>query len=288
LQGKICIVTGSNSGIGKETAIALAEKGATVIMLVRNKEKGEAARNEIVENTGNDSIELMLCDLALTSEIKRFAQEFGNKYSRLDVLVNNAGAVFSKREVTEEGLERTLAVNYIAPFILTHELLPILKTSSPSRIINISSGLHKSAKINLDDIQNEHGYKSRKVYGQAKLYVIMYTYELARRLEGTGVTANVLHPGFVATNLGQNSGSTSSKIMFKMMKPFQIRPEEGAETSIYLATSEDLIGVNGAYFHKKEQITSSEISYNQTLQHTLWDKTLELLKSSGIQLSDNA
>jgi len=277
MKDKVVIVTGSNSGIGKETALALAEMGATVVSVVRNKELGEQACEFIVTETGNESVDMMLCDLSSMSTIREFAEEFKSKYDRLDVLINNAGAVFNKREVTPEGFERTLAVNYLAPFLLTHELLPLLKNSSPSRVINLSSGLASRAEFDLDDLQSESGYKSRKVYSKAKILVEMFTYELARRLEDTGVSVNAVLPGFVATNLGRSSGGLSSRIMFGMMKPFQLSPKEGAETSIYVASSPEVDGLTGKCFRKCEVTTTSEISYDVEKQKQLWEKTVEIL-----------
>ncbi len=277
LKDKVCIVTGSNSGIGKETAFALAEMNATVVMVVRNRELGEVARSEIIEASGNNSVDLMICDLSSMEAIRSFATEFKSKYNRLDVLLNNAGAVISKRDITVDGCERTLAVNYLAPFLLTHELLSLLKASTPSRVINLSSGLYKSAKLNLDDLHCESSYKSMNAYRNAKLMVIMHTYEMARRLEGTGVTVNVVLPGFVATNLGRSSGSMMSRVMFKMMKPFQLSPKEGAETSVYVATSPNVEGVTGRCFEKKEEIETSELSNDTGLQEQLWDATKDLL-----------
>ena len=277
MKGKVVIVTGSNSGIGRETALALAERGATVVTVVRNREMGQQACDSIVAGTGNDSVDMMLCDLSSMSTIRKFAEEFKGKYDRLDVLINNAGAVFSKRQVTSEGFEHTLAVNYLAPFLLTHELLPLLKKSAPSRVINLSSGLATRSKLNLDDLQSESGYKSRKVYGSAKLMIEMFTYEMARRLEGAGVSVNAVRPGFVATNLGRSSGSLSSRIIFGMMKPFQLSPKEGAETSVYVASSSEVEGVTGKCFRKCEVTTTSEISYDIEKQKLLWDKTVELL-----------
>ncbi|MGD9394896.1 MAG: SDR family oxidoreductase [Candidatus Thorarchaeota archaeon] len=277
MKGKVVIVTGSNSGIGKETALALAEKGATVVAVVRNQELGQQACETIVTETGNEFVDMMLCDLSSMSTIRKFAEKFKSKYDHLDVLINNAGAVFSKREVTSEGFERTLAVNYLAPFLLTHELLPLLKTSAPSRVINLSSGLASRSDLNLDDLQSESGYKSRKVYGSAKLMIEMFTYELARRLENTGVSVNTVRPGFVATNLGRSSGSFSSRIMFGMMKPFQLSPKEGAETSIYLASSPEVEGVTGKCFRKCDEATTSETSYDVEKQRLLWEKTIDLL-----------
>ena len=285
MKGKICIITGSNSGIGKETATNLVKMGATIIMVVRDQERGEKARTEIVKQTGNNSVDLMICDLSSMDSIRHFVKEFKKKYDRLDVLVNNAGAMFNKREVTSEGFEKTVAVNYLGPFLLTHELLDLLKSSAPSRIINVSSGLAKNGKVDLDDLQSEKNYKGTKayskvrapVYANTKLMLMMFTYELARRLKGSGVTANVLMPGFVATNLGKNSGSLSSSIMFKMVRPMQVSAKKGAETSIYLASSEDVKDVTGKCFIKKKEAMTCPASYDEELQKRLWNKTESML-----------
>jgi NAD(P)-dependent dehydrogenase (short-subunit alcohol dehydrogenase family) len=284
MKGKICLITGSNSGIGKETAVGLAKMGATVVMVLRNKERGEKAQKEIIKQSGNNSVDLMICDLSSMESIRQFAEEFKKKYRRLDVLVNNAGAVFNKREVTPEGFERTFAVNYLGPFLLTHELLEILKLSAPSRIVNVSSGLAKDGKVDLEDLQSEN-FTGKKAYSHArspfyantKLMLIMYTYELARRLQGSGVTANVLLPGFTATNLGRNSGSLRSSIMFKMVRPMQQSAEKGAETSVYLASSDGIRETTGKCFAKKKQTTTCPASYDEDLQSHLWKKTESLL-----------
>ena len=277
MTGRICIVTGSNSGIGKETALGLAKIGATIVMVVRDKTKGETALKEIVNQTGNKKIDLMICDLSLMDSIRCFAEEFKKTYSRLDVLMNNAGAVFDKRQITPEGFERTFAVDYLAPFLLTHELLGLLKASTPSRIINVTSGLAKKGHVDLKNLQSEKNYSGMKAYSNAKLMLIMYTYELARRLEGTGVTANVLMPGFVATNLGKNSGSLRSSIMFRIVRPMQISAKKGAETSVYLASSEDIKAVSGKCFSKKKMTITCTESYKEEKQKLLWNKTQNIL-----------
>jgi NAD(P)-dependent dehydrogenase (short-subunit alcohol dehydrogenase family) len=285
IKGKICIITGSNSGIGKETAIALARMGATIVMVVRDQERGEKARTEMVKQTGNSFVDLMICDLSSMDSIRKFAEEFKKKYDRLDVLINNAGASFSKRELTSEGFERNFAVNYLGPFLLTHELLDLLKSSAPSRIINVSSGLAKNGKIDLDDLQGEKNYTGTKFYtpsrapgyDNAKLMLMMFTYELARRLKGSGVTVNVLMPGFTATNLGKGSGSLSSYIMFKMVRPMQQSARKGAETSIYLASSDDVKDTTGKCFAKKKEVKTCPVSYDGELQKRLWDETEHML-----------
>lgn len=277
MKGKVCTVTGSNSGIGKETALALASMGATVVMVVRSRERGEAARADIIEKTDNSLTDLMICDLSLMDSIRQFAEAFKNKYDRVDVLVNNAGAVFQNRQVTVDGFELTLAVNYLAPFLLTNELLPLLRTSAPSRVINLTSGLHKSGKIDFEDIQSEDNYNGMSAYRNAKLMIVMFTYELARRLERTGVTVNVAHPGFAATNLGRNTGSLRSSLMFKLMRPFQVSAKKAAETSVYLSSSLEVEGVTGKYFRRKQEAPSAPVSYDTRMQKRLWDTTVELL-----------
>jgi NAD(P)-dependent dehydrogenase (short-subunit alcohol dehydrogenase family) len=288
MQNKICIVTGSNSGIGKETAISLAKMGAAVVMVVRSKERGEKAQKEIMKQSGNNSVDLMICDLSSMESIRHFAKEFKKKYKQLDVLVNNAGAVYNKREITPEGFERTFAVNYLGPFLLTHELLDMLKSSAPSRIINVSSGLAKDGKVDVDDLQSEnvtgkkaYSHARSPFYANTKLMLILHTYELARRLQGSGVTANVLLPGFTATNLGRNSGSLRSSIMFKMVRPMQQSAKKGAETSIYLSSSDEVKGITGKCFEKKKEKSTCPVSYDEDLQKRLWIKTESLLGISS-------
>ena len=277
MEGKVCIVTGSNSGIGKETALALAGMGATVVMVVRNPEKGKKALEEMVSKTGNKSVSLMICDLSSLVSIRRFVEEFKRRFDRLDVLINNAGAEFAKRQETAEGFEQTLAVDYLAPFLLTHELLDLLKASAPSRIINVTSGLAKNGTVNFDDLQNKKNYKGMLAYSNAKLMLMMFTYELSRRLKGTGVTVNSLLPGFVATNLGKNSGSLGSAIMFKLVRPMQISASKGAETSVYLASATEVEGISGKCFSKKKEVETCPMSNDQEAQQRLWNETIQLL-----------
>src|ERR687890_2028432 len=199
---KVCLITVATSGIGKATAMGLANMGAGVVMVGRDQGKGEAALAEIREQSANASVDLMLADLSSQEQIRRLADEFNEAYPRLDVLINDAGLFRSERITTAEGLEMTFAVNHLAYFLLTRLLLDVLKASSPSRIVNVSSGDHTNGTIDFDDLQGEKGYKGAKAYSQSKLATVLFTYELARRLEGTGVTANCLHPGVVGTNLG--------------------------------------------------------------------------------------
>jgi len=277
MTGKVCMVTGANSGIGRETARALAEMGATVVMVVRNPAAGEEVRQEIIKETGNESIELMIADLFSMTEVRKLASDFKNTHTKLDVLINNAGGIFPKREVTVDGFERTFALNLLAPFLLTHELLDILKASSPSRIVNVSSAAHLRGKIDFENLQSEKKYGQMGPYGNAKLMNVMFTYSLAKHLEGTGVTVNVLHPGVVRTQFGQNDASRGRKLVFRMLGPLFKSPEKGAETSVYLASSPEVEGISGKYFANCKQTESSKISYDEELQEKLWKHTETLL-----------
>jgi NAD(P)-dependent dehydrogenase (short-subunit alcohol dehydrogenase family) len=275
--GQVMIVTGANSGIGYHTTKGLAEKGATVVMVVRNMEKGEKALNEIKAATGCESIYLMHCDVSDMKSVDRFSKAFQERFMCLNVLINNAGAAFSKRQVTEEGYEKTIATNYLGLFRLTSNLLFMLKDTAPSRIINIGSGMHKTGKIDFDDIMMEKKYASMKQYANSKLIVTTHTYTLARRLEGKGVTANVVEPGFVATNLGSSMGSLRDRIAFAIVRPIQISPEKGAQTSIWAATEENLDEVTGKTFAKMKETRSGEKTYDEAVQDRLWDWTWNLL-----------
>ncbi len=272
MKGKVCMITGSNSGIGKETALGLARLGAHLVMVCRNRESAEAALMEIKEQSGNEQLELMLCDLSSLKEVQSLADEFKRKHEKLDVLINNAGVVPWKRTLTEDGLELTLVVNHLAPFLLTHLLLDVLKASVPSRIINVASGLHKMASIDFDDLQSEKKFGGFHAYSEAKLAFLIFSYELAKRLEGTGVTVNALHPGVVRTNLSRHSP------WYMRLGPlFFKNPAKGAETPIYLASSPDVEKVTGKYFINKKEGPSSDESYDQRTARRVWDISVQLV-----------
>jgi len=277
MKGRLCIVTGANSGIGYQTALGLAKRDATVVLVTRDQEKGEAARDKIKEATDNHSVYNMHCDVSDMRSIDKFTKNFTDRFTCLHVLINNAGAAFSRRQTTEEGNEKTLATNYLGPFKLTHNLLPMLREKPPSRIINIGSGMHKTGKINWDDLQSEKNYKSMQVYATTKLMLTTYTYALAERLQDTGITANIAEPGFVATNLGANMGGFWDKLSFTLVRPLQISAEKGAETSIWAATDPELEQVTGKTFAKKKEIKSAEATYDKETQDRLWEETLKLL-----------
>src|SRR2546421_6824878 len=279
MQGKICMVTGANSGIGKATALALAQMGATVVMVCRDRARGEQARSEIATKSRNNGVDLLQADLSSQQSIRQLVENFQQHYTHLHVLINNAGAgaAFTGRRETVDGLEMTFAVNYLAPFLLTHLLLDVLKASAPARIVNVSSNSHKSGYIQMDDLQEEKHYRSMRVYGQAKLAVVLFTYELARRLQGTGVTANCLHPGFVATHFGQRDAGPAFRLLVKLIGSFGASPQEGAKTSIYLASSPEVEGVTGKYFVKSIPKRSAAISYDESLQRQLWEQSAKLV-----------
>jgi len=275
MDEKVCLITGATSGIGKATAMGLASMGASVVMVGRDRGRGEAALAEIKEKSANASVDLTLADLSSQEEIRRLADQFKEAYPRLDVLINNAGLLRSERITTQDGLETTLAVNHLAHFLLTNLLLGMLEASAPSRIVNVASGDHGSGTIDFDDLQGEKGYKGAKAYSQSKLATVLFTYELARRLEGTGVSANCLHPGVVGTNLG--SGVTGALgFTVRALRPLMKRPEKGAETSIYLASSPEVEGLSGRYFVKKAEVRSSVVSHDERIARWLWEVSAEL------------
>jgi len=268
MEGKICLITGASSGIGHETALALARKGATVALLCRNLEKGLTVQKEIIEKTGNRSIDLMTADLASQKQIRKFADEFQKKYDRLHILINNAGSILKERRLTEDGIEKTFAENYLGHFLLTHLLLNLLKASSPARIINLSSVAHHGASIHFEDLLFEKSYRPMGAYRQAKLANILFTYYLADQLAGTEVTVNCVHPGLVASNFG-SSGSSLHRFFIALGKPFLLSSKKGSETSIYLACSPEVEGISGKYF-------VSPVSYDLAAQKKLWEESRKL------------
>jgi retinol dehydrogenase-14 len=276
MDGKVCLITGATSGIGKATAMELANMGASVVMVARDRDRGEAALAEVKEGSANASVDLMLADLSSQEEIRRLADEFKEAHPRLDVLINNAGVIRSKRVTSADGIEMTFAVNHLAHFLLTNLLLELLKATAPSRIVNVSSGEQRNGTIDFDDLQGEKGYKTAKAYGQSKLANVLFTYELARRLEGTGVSANCLHPGAgVRTNLGSGVSGVFG-LTVRALRPLMKSPEKGAETSIYLASSAEVEGLSGGYFVKKAEARSSDVSHDERIARRLWEASAEL------------
>ena len=275
MGGTTVLITGGTSGIGKATAVAMAAMGANVVVVGRNQERGGAAVEEIKAQSHNESVELMLADLSVQAEVRRLAEEFLERYDRLDVLVNNAGLVQSKRTETPDGIETTLAINYLAPFLLTNLLLGCLEQSVPSRVITVSSEAQRWGTMDFEDMQSRRKYRGFPVYGMTKLANIMFTYELAERLDGTDVSANCLHPGSVGTNFGQNNRGAMA-LFFRTFKPFMRSPEQGADTLIWLASSPEVDGVSGKYFSDRKEIEAKSVAYDRAARRRLWEISEEL------------
>jgi NAD(P)-dependent dehydrogenase (short-subunit alcohol dehydrogenase family) len=270
MQGKTCMITGASSGIGRATALALAGMGARMVLICRDRGRGEETTAEIVAKTGNSDVWLLLADLSSQAEVRRVAADFLASDRPLHVLINNAGVVNLQRTVTVDGIESTFAVNHLAYFLLTELLLDRLRRSAPARIVNVASDAHKFGALDFDDLGNERRYRAMRVYGQSKLANILFTNELAQRLEGSGVTANSLHPGAVATGLGKNNGAWA-RALIALLRPFFRTPDNGAATSVYLASSPEVEGVSGKYFANCRQHRPSRAAQDPDAARRLWD-----------------
>jgi NAD(P)-dependent dehydrogenase (short-subunit alcohol dehydrogenase family) len=275
-QPRVCLVTGATTGIGLATAEGLARAGAHVILGARTRERGEAARERVAATTGSDRLEVAVADLSVQAEVRRLAEEVAAAHPRLDVLVNNAGMVYSEREETADGIERTWALNHLAPFLLTNLLTDLLVASAPARVVTVSSNAHSGASLDLDDPQFvRRTYRSFTAYGQSKLANILFTIELARRLEGRGVTANCLHPGFVRSEFGTRTHGWI-RLGIAIARPFAITTEQGARTSIYLATSPEVADVTGRYFVDCKPATPRPQAMDQEMASRLWDASEQM------------
>jgi NAD(P)-dependent dehydrogenase (short-subunit alcohol dehydrogenase family) len=279
MAGKVCLVTGATGGIGLITAQKLAAQGARVVVVSRSAAKCAEAVTQIKAQTGNNQVTYLAGDLSGMAQVRSVAEQFLAQYDRLDVLVNNAGAVFANRQVSADGYEMTMALNHLNYFHLTTLLLDRLLASAPARIVNVSSDAHKMASIHFDDLMSEKKYSAFSVYGMSKLANVLFTYELARRLEGSGVTANALHPGFVASNFGRSNGGMWNMFM-PVVQLFAINPQAGAATSIYLASSPAVAGVSGQYFDKQRPVKSSPASYDTAAQRRLWEVSAALVQDA--------
>lgn len=275
MRGKTCIVTGASDGIGVETALALAQMGAEVIVVGRNREKCDAVVTRIKQETDNPQVEFMLADFADLAQVRRLTDDFKSRRSKLHVLVNNAGVLQLTRRTTADGHEMMFGVNHLAHFLLTLLLLDTIKASAPARIVNVSSGSHLRGKLDFDDLHSKKRFSPRGVYGNSKLANVLFTYEIARRLEGTGVTANALHPGFIKTNMAANNGWLV-RLMLPLVHSSSLTPEQGAQTNIYLASSPEVEGVSGKYFVKCKQVPSSPASHDREAAARLWQESLKL------------
>lgn len=278
LGGKVCLLTGATRGIGRAAADALARTDMTLVLVGRDPVRLEETVGAVrtAAGRGQGEVDGLVADLSLASEVRRLAREFRARYSRLDVLVNNAGAIFTRREETAEGREKTLALNHLGYVLLTLELLDLLKSTAPSRVVNVASEAHRGMRLDFEDLENRKNYSGLRVYGQSKLMNILFTNELARRLTGTNVTVNALHPGVVATGFGQNTPGLFSSLV-RLAAPFMRTPEKGAETLVYLATSPEVEGVTGKYFKDAKQSQSSPAARDVEAARKLWDASERLL-----------
>ena len=276
MNDKICLITGANAGIGQQTALQLAQMGATVVMVARDPQRGEAARAAIAAATGNTRVDLLQADFASPPSIRAMAAAFAARYDRLDVLVNNAGVYLTGREETADGLERTFAVNHLGYFMTTLLLWDALLAAESARIVNLSSDAHRQAKLNFDDLQNQGKYAGFRAYAQSKLANVLFTYELDRRRGDAPVTVNAVHPGFVASNFGRNNRGIVGLAMTRLVPLFAKSVAEGAATSVYLASSPEVAGVSGQYFANCRAVKSAPQSYDHAAAERLWAISEEL------------
>lgn len=283
MTGKTVLVTGGTGGIGRATAEGLARMGARVGIIGRDQTRGEAAAADIRASSGNPAVNVFTADVSSQAEVRRLAAEVLAAYPRLDVLVNNVGGFWAHRHLTADGLERTFAVDHLAPFLLTNLLLERLTTSAPARVVTVSSGAQALGRIDFDDLQGERDWSGQRAYNQAKLANVMFTYELARRLEGTGVTATVLHPGVTRASFGQEDKPRSWAVMYPIVRRIMRSPDHGASTPIYLASSPEVEGVTGTYFANRKPRSSNKVSYDTVAAARLWRVSSELAGLTAAQ-----
>jgi NAD(P)-dependent dehydrogenase (short-subunit alcohol dehydrogenase family) len=280
MDGRTVLVTGGNTGIGKETAVALAREGARVVFTTRDAVKGEGARAEIRERSGNDSVAVMELDLARFASVREFRARFADEHDRLDVLVKNAGLMLVSRRETVDRYEMTFQVNHLGPFLLTNLLRDQLVAGDDARVVNVASDAHKGARrgLDFDDLQSKKTYRSYSVYSRTKLANILFTRELARRWDDTGVTANSVHPGFVASRFGRDGDSGKlTGWVFPLLKPFALTPEQGAATQVYVASAPELAGITGGYWVKSAPATPSAAAQDDAAAARLWEVSEQLI-----------
>jgi NAD(P)-dependent dehydrogenase (short-subunit alcohol dehydrogenase family) len=276
MQGKVVVVTGGTSGIGQVAAEQLAGRGARLVLVARDRARGEAALERLRARGPGVAHRAHYADLSLIGDTKRVAAEIAAVEPRVDVLLNNAGAMFGRRQVTPDGLERTFALNHMSYFLLTHGLRERLRAAAPARVVNTASRAHRRARLDFEDLQSARGYRGLMAYSRSKLCNILYTRELARRWAGTGVTANSLHPGFVATRFGDASGGVFSYVVRASKKVFGLSPEKGAETLVFLASSPEIATISGGYFYRCELATPTRAAQDDATARRLWAETERL------------
>jgi retinol dehydrogenase 14 len=276
MVGRTVLITGGTSGIGRATALGLARLGARLAITGRDRSRSEDAAREI-RAAGGGQVDLFVADLSSQSEVRRLAEEVIESLSRIDVLINNVGGYWDTRHVTADGLERTFALNHLAPFLLTNLLLGRPNESHPGRVVTVSSNAHAMGRIDFDDLQGERSYSGARAYNQSKLANVLFSYELARRLSATSVTANALHPGVVSTSFGAEDPATIQKLLVPLLRPFMKTPARGAATSIHLAVAPELDQVTGHYFANSQPKKSSERSYDKAAAARLWQVSAHLV-----------
>lgn len=275
MKNKICLITGATNGIGQAAALGLAQMGASVIVAGRSDERCQKTVARIQRETQNFQVDYLLADLSVQAQVRQLAADFNARYEHLDVLVNNAAVINFRRQVGADGIEMNFAVNHLAYFLLTNLLLDTLKTSAPARIVNVSSNSHRNKHLDFDNLELKRGYWAGKAYGRSKLCNLYFTYELARRLEGTGVTVNAMHPGFVRTNMAANNGPLV-RFFLPLVHRNSLTPEQGASTIVYLASSPEVEGVTGKYFVREREVRSDPVSYDQSVARRLWEVSEEM------------
>lgn len=281
MHGRVCLITGATSGIGMATAAGLAKLGATVVLVARSQAKGLAVRDAIRAESGNEQVEVLFADLSSQASTRELAAAFQERHAQLHVLMNNAGGIFFKRETSVDGLELTFALDHLAYFLLTTLLLDTLKASAPARVISVSSGAEAAGRLNFDDLQSTRRYSAFPVYAQAKLANMLFTYELARRLEGSGVTANAITPGPVATNFGGSGRSWLNRLFPLIFRVIGKPPEQAAETAIMLASAPALATVSGKAFYDGRELQTSARSRDVAAQARLWAVSEELTRAAA-------
>jgi len=277
MDGKLCMVTGATAGIGYYTALEIARMGASILIIGRDQAKCSASVKMIQEDTGNRSVEYLSADLSSQSQIRSAVKTFYEQHDHLDVLVNNAGAFFLRRKLSVDGIEMTLAVNHLAYFLLTNLLIDALKASPSARVVNVSSGSHYNEQLDFNNLQLTKFYNPMQAYGRSKLANVLFTYELARRMAGSGITSNALTPGMVATDIWKKVNRWLTPLIYPVIQRIAQTPLAGAQTSIYLATSPEVEGVTGKYYADKCPVRSSSISYNLEAAQRLWKMSSQLV-----------
>jgi len=277
MTGKTVLITGGTGGIGRAAAVGLASMGARVGITGRDRTRAEGAAAAIAKESGNPAVDVFVADMSSQAEVRRLADEVLATYPRLDVLLNNVGGFWAHRHVTADGLERTFALNHLAPFLLTNLLLDRLIASAPARVVTVASGAQAQGKMDFDDLMGEPEYSGSEAYGRSKLANVMFTYELAKRLDGTGVTANTLHPGLTNTSFSSEDPSRVMAPVVFMLRPFMRSPERGADTAVYLASSPEVEGMTGRYYADRKPKKSNPSSYDATTIARLWQASTDLV-----------